>query len=233
MTCNRLNKLCSFFIHAYAYERHHHCHHQHHHHRRRRRHHHHHHHHHTAERAACFWVATTVSSVPTLERTRTHYSARRCEQQRNDYNKYYYYDYSQTADACQPVIGLSHLQHFLAKSAPKQSMQWGLSSLIVYFSAPRGLLQFVQQKHSLWNGESLHFRPPLLITCNQQSISKGLRSAKRSAPSSLTLPVVELKCNVILYSFIHSFSSDISKAPLQIHYYSDALPTTALILCRS
>jgi len=36
------------------------------------------------------------------------------------------------------------------------------------------------------------------------------------------------------YHFIHSFIPDISIAPLQVHYYySEALPTTALILCRS
>jgi len=32
----------------------------------------------------------------------------------------------------------------------------------------------------------------------------------------------------------HSFLiPDISVAPLQVHYYSEALPTTALILCHS
>src|SRR6218665_853105 len=30
----------------------------------------------------------------------------------------------------------------------------------------------------------------------------------------------------------HSFILDISIAPLQVHYQSEALPTTALILCR-
>ena len=29
----------------------------------------------------------------------------------------------------------------------------------------------------------------------------------------------------------HSFIPDISIAPFQVHYYSEALPTTALILC--
>src|SRR6218665_1974849 len=32
---------------------------------------------------------------------------------------------------------------------------------------------------------------------------------------------------------IHSFILDISIAPLQVHYYSEALPTAALILCQS
>jgi len=31
--------------------------------------------------------------------------------------------------------------------------------------------------------------------------------------------------------FIHLFIPDISIVPLQVHYYSEALPTTALILC--
>jgi len=38
---------------------------------------------------------------------------------------------------------------------------------------------------------------------------------------------------VLRIVFIHSFIQDISKAPLQVHYYSEVLPTTALILCRS
>jgi len=32
---------------------------------------------------------------------------------------------------------------------------------------------------------------------------------------------------------IHSFIPDISMAPFQVHYYLEALLTTALILCRS
>jgi len=32
---------------------------------------------------------------------------------------------------------------------------------------------------------------------------------------------------------MHSFIQDISITPLQAHNYSEALPTTALILCRS
>jgi len=31
---------------------------------------------------------------------------------------------------------------------------------------------------------------------------------------------------------IHSFIIDISIAPLQVHYYSEALPATAFTLCR-
>ena len=37
--------------------------------------------------------------------------------------------------------------------------------------------------------------------------------------------IVECQC--------HSFIPDISIAPLQVHYYSEMLPTTALILCQS
>jgi len=36
-----------------------------------------------------------------------------------------------------------------------------------------------------------------------------------------------------IHSFIHSLIPDIYIAPLQLHYYSEALTTTALILCRS
>src|SRR6218665_2497652 len=36
-----------------------------------------------------------------------------------------------------------------------------------------------------------------------------------------------------IHSFIHSFILAISIAPHQVHYYSEALPTTARILCRS
>jgi len=32
---------------------------------------------------------------------------------------------------------------------------------------------------------------------------------------------------------IHSFILDISIEPLQVHYYLEALPTTAFTLCRS
>ena len=36
-----------------------------------------------------------------------------------------------------------------------------------------------------------------------------------------------------IYSFIHSFIPAIYIAPLQVNYYSEALPTTARILYRS
>jgi len=36
----------------------------------------------------------------------------------------------------------------------------------------------------------------------------------------------------ISIKFIHSFTLDISIAPLQVHYYSEALPTTAATLCQ-
>ena len=37
----------------------------------------------------------------------------------------------------------------------------------------------------------------------------------------------------VLFGLIHSFIRDISIVPLQVHYYSEALLTTELILCRS
>jgi len=35
-----------------------------------------------------------------------------------------------------------------------------------------------------------------------------------------------------LYVCMYSFIPDISIAPPQVHYYSESLPTAALILCR-
>jgi len=35
------------------------------------------------------------------------------------------------------------------------------------------------------------------------------------------------------YAALVSLIPDISIAPLQVHYYSEALPTAALLLCRS
>jgi len=37
----------------------------------------------------------------------------------------------------------------------------------------------------------------------------------------------------LIEEVIRSFIPDVSIAPLQVHYYSEALPTTALILCPS
>src|SRR6218665_1066174 len=43
-----------------------------------------------------------------------------------------------------------------------------------------------------------------------------------------------INCSLFETDFVvHSFIPDISVVPLQIHYYSEALPTTALILCHS
>jgi len=39
--------------------------------------------------------------------------------------------------------------------------------------------------------------------------------------------------NNTMHERIHSFILDISVAPLQVHYYPEALPTTALILCQT
>ena len=47
----------------------------------------------------------------------------------------------------------------------------------------------------------------------------------------LTSTMVKLFC--LHFNGFHSFIPDISIAPLQVHYYSEALLTTALILCRS
>ena len=45
-------------------------------------------------------------------------------------------------------------------------------------------------------------------------------------------PVLALSVS-IPQAVIHSFIPNISRAPLQVHYYSEVLPTTAFILCRS
>ena len=37
----------------------------------------------------------------------------------------------------------------------------------------------------------------------------------------------------MIVSAIYSFTPDISIAPPQVYYYSEALPTTALIMCHS
>jgi len=39
-----------------------------------------------------------------------------------------------------------------------------------------------------------------------------------------------LIANSAIHSFIHSFITDVSIAPLEVHYYSETRPTTALIL---
>ena len=51
-------------------------------------------------------------------------------------------------------------------------------------------------------------------------------------PRHVTNCILETVC-IVTTSCIHSFIPDISIAPLQVHYYSEALPTRALILCRS
>jgi len=45
--------------------------------------------------------------------------------------------------------------------------------------------------------------------------------------------VQELEKELRQMMLIHSFIPDISIAPLQVHYYSEVLSTTALILCQS
>jgi len=52
-----------------------------------------------------------------------------------------------------------------------------------------------------------------------------------AAVGSQYLCIVVL-CIVPIFSF-YSFITDIYIAPLEVHYYSEAFPTTALILCQS
>jgi len=43
----------------------------------------------------------------------------------------------------------------------------------------------------------------------------------------------QLTFHSVIRLVIHSFIPDISIAPVEVHYYSEALSTTALMLCRS
>jgi len=65
------------------------------------------------------------------------------------------------------VIGLEQAVHLLAKSSPKQSAQYGLSSRDVNRCPARELLQLLQVKQSLCHGSFLYVTPPLVIICNK------------------------------------------------------------------
>src|SRR6218665_2722654 len=52
-------------------------------------------------------------------------------------------------------------------------------------------------------------------------------------PGKETQPKTKHQQSRRVFSFVHSFVPDISIAPLQVHYCSEVLPTTARILCRS
>jgi len=47
------------------------------------------------------------------------------------------------------------------------------------------------------------------------------------------IAVSRTKVTSVIVGHGHCFILDISIAPFQVHYYTEALPTTALILCRS
>lgn len=70
-----------------------------------------------------------------------------------------------------PVMGLAQATHLFAKSSPKQSAQYGLSSLDVKRWPARQVLQLVQQKHSLCQGSFRYVTPPLVIICNMKKYS--------------------------------------------------------------
>merc|ERR550525_720294 len=59
-----------------------------------------------------------------------------------------------------PVIGLLHAWHRLEKSSPKQSAQYGLSSLEVNRCPARDFWQWVQVKHSRCQGSLRYVTPP-------------------------------------------------------------------------
>lgn len=64
-----------------------------------------------------------------------------------------------------PVMGLLQAKHLFAKSSPKHSAQYGLSSRLVKRAPARLVWQCVQVKHSLCQGSFLYVTPPLVITC--------------------------------------------------------------------
>lgn len=68
-----------------------------------------------------------------------------------------------------PVIGLTHEVHLLANSSPKQSPQYGFSSLDVKRCPASEVLQWLHVKHSLCHGSFLYVTPPLVIICVQQT----------------------------------------------------------------
>ena len=55
-------------------------------------------------------------------------------------------------------------EHFFANNFPKQSEQYGLSSLEVKRCPANDWWQFVHVKHSRWNGWFLYVTPPWEIT---------------------------------------------------------------------
>lgn len=67
-----------------------------------------------------------------------------------------------------PVIGLEQEVHLLAKSSPKQSAQYGLSSRDVNRCPAKELLQLLQVKQSLCHGSFLYVTPPLVMICNKE-----------------------------------------------------------------
>jgi len=65
----------------------------------------------------------------------------------------------------------------------------------------------------------------------RSSTQEALSVFSLHAQKSLVLE--SLVPSILCLLVVHSFILDISIVPLQIYYYSEALPTTALILCRS
>src|SRR6218665_1130074 len=80
----------------------------------------------------------------------------------------------------------------------------------------------------------VHYYSEAFLTTARNEISSANRLKKirgNIAPNSS----VKSACVCVsrVHSFIHSFILDISIAPLQVHYYSEAFLTTARILYRS
>lgn len=71
-------------------------------------------------------------------------------------------------------MGLEHATHLFAKSSPKQSAQYGLSSLDVNRWPARQVLQLLQQKHSLCQGSFRYVTPPLVMICKSDQIHNSI-----------------------------------------------------------
>lgn len=74
-------------------------------------------------------------------------------------------------NGCLPVIGFTHEVHLLANNSPKQSPQYGFSSLDVKRCPANDVLQWLHVKHSLCQGSFLYVTPPLVIICKHTNNS--------------------------------------------------------------
>src|SRR6218665_187709 len=90
--------------------------------------------------------------------------------------------------------------------------------------------------HTVTNPHT-HIHAPTPITHTHTTYLHSLYTmqAQASTHNHIHKTCLVKKCCKLftVLSYIHTIISEISIAPLQVYYYSEALPTTALILCRS